>query len=84
LTGEDGSAVRYVAVSVEDTGTGISPEVVEKAFEPFFTTKDIGQGSGLGLSMVQGFAVQSGGHVKIQSALGVGTNVTMFFPTDNS
>lgn len=81
-TEEEDGTVRYVVVSVEDTGTGMSPEVVEKAFEPFFTTKDIGQGSGLGLSMVQGFAVQSGGHVKIHSALGTGTNISMFFPVD--
>jgi PAS domain S-box-containing protein len=66
-----------VLVSVSDTGTGMSPEVVEHAFEPFFTTKEVGQGSGLGLAMVYGFAGQSGGHVKIQSQEGRGTSVTI-------
>ncbi|HEX2553956.1 MAG TPA: PAS domain S-box protein [Microvirga sp.] len=66
-----------VFVTVSDTGTGMSPEVAERAFEPFFTTKEIGKGSGLGLSMVYGFAQQSGGHVAIASRPGEGTAVTI-------
>ena len=66
-----------VWVTVSDTGTGMSPEVLERAFEPFFTTKEVGQGSGLGLSMVYGFAEQSGGHVNIESKEGEGTAVTI-------
>jgi CheY-like chemotaxis protein len=69
-----------VFVTVSDSGTGMSPEVVEHAFEPFFTTKEVGQGSGLGLSMVYGFAQQSGGHVKIQTKEGRGTSVTILLP----
>jgi signal transduction histidine kinase len=70
----------YVAVSVTDTGTGMSEEVLRNAFEPFFTTKPTGQGSGLGLSQVYGVATQSGGGVRIESAIGKGTTVTVLFP----
>ncbi len=70
----------YVKLSVADTGTGIDPRVIEQVFEPFFTTKGIGQGSGLGLSMVYGFIKQSGGHISIDSALGKGTTVNLFLP----
>ena len=70
----------YVAISVSDTGTGIPPDVLEKVFEPFFTTKALGQGTGLGLSMVYGFARQSGGHAHIDSEVGVGTTVSLYLP----
>ena len=70
----------YLVFSVTDTGVGMLPEVVEHAFEPFFTTKPDGHGTGLGLSMVFGFVKQSGGHVAIQSAVGRGTTVQLYFP----
>ena len=68
----------YVAVVVSDSGSGMSPEVLEKVFEPFFTTKQAGGGSGLGLSMVYGFAKQSNGHVTIESRQGQGTIVSLY------
>jgi PAS domain S-box-containing protein len=70
----------YICISVTDTGTGMSAEVVARAFDPFFTTKPIGQGTGLGLSMIYGFARQSNGHVSIDSRLGQGTSVTLYLP----
>jgi CheY-like chemotaxis protein len=73
-----------VALSVEDTGFGMRPEIVARAFEPFYTTKEIGKGSGLGLSMVYGFAKQSGGGLHIESALGMGTCVTLYLPASAS
>ncbi len=70
----------YLSVSVADTGTGMSAAVAARAFDPFFTTKPLGQGTGLGLSMVYGFVRQSGGEVRIESELGVGTTMRMVFP----
>ena len=70
----------YVQLCVEDSGSGMSSEVLEKAFDPFFTTKPIGQGTGLGLSMVYGFVKQTGGHVLIDSREGAGTRVQLFLP----
>ncbi len=70
----------YVVLSVADTGTGMPPEVLERVVEPFFTTKGPGAGSGLGLSMIFGFARQSGGHLRIGSKLGHGTTVRLYLP----
>jgi signal transduction histidine kinase len=70
----------YVMVTVSDTGLGMSPDTVKRVFEPFFTTKDVGKGSGLGLSMVFGFAKQSNGYVEIESAVGNGTKVKLYLP----
>jgi signal transduction histidine kinase len=77
---EEVAAGQYVMISVTDTGSGMPPEVLERAFEPFFTTKGVGQGSGLGLSQVFGFIKQSKGHVKIYSELGHGTCVKVYLP----
>jgi PAS domain S-box-containing protein len=79
-TDDDPAPGAYAIVSIEDTGTGMSPEVVARVFEPFFTTKAASGGTGLGLSMVYGFARQSGGTVSIASAPGKGTTVQLFLP----
>src|SRR5712675_762709 len=70
----------YVCIGVTDTGTGMSAEVAARAFDPFFTTKPIGQGTGLGLSMIYGFARQSNGHATIDSKIGLGTSVKLYLP----
>ena len=73
-------AGRYVTLDVIDTGAGMTPEVVAQAFDPFFTTKPVGQGTGLGLSMIEGFARQFGGHVRITSQPGKGTTMRICLP----
>ena len=70
----------YVKISVTDTGSGMSKDVIAKAFEPFFTTKEVGKGSGLGLSMVLEFSQQSGGDAQIESTVGTGTTISIFLP----
>jgi len=74
----------YICIEVTDTGTGMSPEVAARAFDPFFTTKPIGQGTGLGLSMIYGFARQSNGHATIDSRIGRGTSVKIYLPRHSS
>jgi PAS domain S-box-containing protein len=73
-------AGQYISVCVTDTGTGMSPDVIERAFEPFYTTKPLGAGTGLGLSMIYGFARQSGGQVRIYSEVGTGTTMCIYLP----
>ncbi|TVV76017.1 PAS domain S-box protein [Sphingomonas solaris] len=80
LLADEIAAGDYVVISVSDTGTGMAPDVIAKAFDPFFTTKPIGQGTGLGLSMIYGFARQSGGHARIYSEVGRGTTVKLYLP----
>ena len=74
------NGAQFVALSVRDTGTGMSPDVIDRAFEPFFTTKDVGKGTGLGLSQIHGFAAQAGGRAAINSKLGEGTTISFILP----
>jgi PAS domain S-box-containing protein len=84
LRSEEVKPGSYTVISVTDTGTGMSRETMGKAFEPFFTTKPIGQGTGLGLSMIYGFAQQSGGHVRLSSEIGKGTTIKLYLPSAES
>ncbi|MFJ2280113.1 PAS domain S-box protein [Pseudomonas sp. NPDC087803] len=70
----------YLCLCVTDTGTGMTEEIIAKAFDPFFTTKPLGQGTGLGLSMIYGFAQQSGGQVRVHSQVGLGTTMCIYLP----
>lgn len=78
ITEEDGKS--FIRVSIIDDGLGMPPRVAERAFEPFFTTKDVGQGTGLGLSQIHGFAAQAGGRAEIESREGAGTTVSLYLP----
>jgi CheY-like chemotaxis protein len=73
-------AGEYVVLSVTDSGTGMSPTTMARAFDPFFTTKPLGQGTGLGLSMIYGFVQQSGGYIHLRSEVGQGTTITIYLP----
>ncbi len=74
----------YAVIEVADTGAGMPPEVLAQVFEPFYSTKPVGHGTGLGLSMVMGFVKQSGGHIAIDSTVGLGTVVRLYLPRDTA
>jgi PAS domain S-box-containing protein len=78
---QDGLSGDFVAIEFGDSGTGIPPDLLSKIFDPFFTTKEVGKGSGLGLSQVYGFAHQSGGTVRVESKVGLGTAITIYLPS---
>jgi signal transduction histidine kinase len=80
----DLSPGQYVSLCVTDTGVGMTPEIIARAFDPFYTTKPLGQGTGLGLTMVYGFVRQSGGQVRIYSEIGSGTTVCLYLPRRGS
>jgi CheY-like chemotaxis protein len=80
IRGHRGSAGKFVAVSLTDTGSGIAPDRLPHIFEPFYTTKEVGRGTGLGLSQVYGFAKQSGGDVAVESEVGRGTTFRLYLP----
>ncbi|MEZ4311906.1 MAG: ATP-binding protein [Polyangiaceae bacterium] len=80
--GGGGEARDYLWVRVEDTGEGIAGDVIEHVFEPFFTTKDVGEGTGLGLSVSYGIVEDHGGFIDVQSKVGEGSRFTVFLPAD--
>jgi len=80
----EGHSTDVVRLSISDTGSGMSADILARVFEPFFTTKDVGKGSGLGLAQVYGFAQQSGGRVSIASEVGAGTSVTLILPRSSN
>ncbi len=82
--GDDVSPGEYVMLAISDTGTGMPPDVAERAFDPFFTTKEVGRGSGLGLSMIYGFCRQSGGFATIDSETDQGSTVSLFLPATDA
>jgi len=84
ITSEEEAVGSYLLIAITDTGCGINEENLNKVVEPFFTTKEVGEGSGLGLSMVYGFIKQSNGHVNISSRVGHGTTVYLYLPMDGA
>ena len=80
MRGQPGLVGEFIAVTIADTGSGIAPEQLDRIFEPFFTTKGVGEGTGLGLSQVIGFAKQSGGDVRVETSLGRGATFTIYLP----